>query len=135
MVKFTLSKSVCEFAKLRSIRAMYVSMVYVTRGNVPTCQTHANFSFLRAKVPKMWQLFNLVYQRVKACQFFNFVCQKAFQFFNCFSKEYFNFWIFQLCSTFANFKNIWTILENLSGKTKNLNFDIGKILLGKTLST
>ena len=32
--------------------------------------------------------------------------------------------MFQLCSIFANFKNIWTILENLSHEKNNLNFDI-----------
>ena len=52
-------------------------------------------------------------------------CQKAWQFFNYFSKEK----IFQLWLTFANFKNISVILENLSRETKNLNFDICLFLL------
>ena len=52
-------------------------------------------------------------------------CQKACQFFNYFSKEK----IFQLWLTFANFKNIWVILENSSRETKNLNFDICLFLL------
>ena len=42
-------------------------------------------------------------------------------------KTSFIFLIFQLCLTFADFMNIWAILENLSGETKNLNFDICKI--------
>ena len=69
------------------------------------------------------------------CQIKNvkFTGQKAQQFFNYFSKEFFDFWIFQLCSIFANFKNLWAILENLSCKTKNLNFVIRKISLTKNL--
>ena len=85
---------------------------------VPTSQKHANFSFLRANVPKV-------------CQFFNFAWQKAYQFFNYLTKEFFNFWIFQLSLTFANFNNIWATLENLSRETNNLNFDICKISLRK----
>ena len=84
---------------------------------VPKCQTRAN---KRANVPKV-------------CQIFNFTCQKACQFFTYFPKKFFNFWNFQLCSTFANFKNIWAILENLSRETKNSNFDICKISLRKNL--
>ena len=34
---------------------------------------------------------------------------------------------------YANFKNIWAILEKLSCKTNNLNFDICKISLKKNL--
>ena len=64
-----------------------------------------------------------------ACQSFNFVYQKAYQFFNYFSNKFFNFSIFQSCSPFANFKNIWAILENLSRETENFNFDICKISL------
>ena len=85
--------------------------------NVPTCQRRINFWTWLAKMP--------TYQ--KACQFFNFACQKVYQFFNYFPKEFFNFWIFQFCLTFANFKNIWAILENFSRETKNLNNDIWKI--------
>ena len=66
---------------------------------------------------------------LKACQTFNFACQKAYQFFNNFSEEFLNFWIFQ----FANFKNIWAILENLPHETKNLNFSIYKISLRKKI--
>ena len=82
----------------------------------------------RVSVPKMCQLFNLACQRAKGVQIF---CQ----FFNCFSKEFFNFSIFQSCLPFENFKNIWAILENLSCGTKSLNFDICKISLRKNLST
>ena len=54
--------------------------------------------------------------------------QKARQFLTIFQKKtLFLCRIFQLCLTFANFKNIWEILENLSRETKNLNFDICKI--------
>ena len=138
MVPFTLSQSIYEFAKSHAIRAMCASVVYVRmcqsakrvptsnflRANVPinvlTLQRCASYSTWCAKIPK-------------ANQFFNFVCQKAYQFFNYFSKEFFKFWVFQLCSTFANFKNIWAILENLSSETKNLNFNICKISLRKNL--
>ena len=60
-------------------------------------------------------------------------CQKAYQFFNYFSEEFFNLRIFQLCLTFANFKNIWAILENLPCEKKDLNLSIRKILLRKNL--
>ena len=61
----------------------------------------------------------------KEREFFK-ICQKAYQFFNY-------FWIFQLCLTFANFKNIWAVLENLCRETKNLNFQFSKISLRKDL--
>ena len=38
-----------------------------------------------------------------------------------------------VCSVFANFKNIWAILGNLSRETKISNFGICKILLRKNL--
>ena len=111
------------------------SMVYV-----PTCKTRTNFSFVRVNmlinVPSCQKCAKYSIWRVslpKGCQFFKFACQKTFQFFNYFSKEFFSFSIFQLCSTFANFKNIWAILENLSRETKNLNFGICKISLSKNL--
>ena len=88
--------------------------------NVSMCQRCAKYSTWYVSV-------------AKACQSFNFICQKAYQFFNYFSKEFFNFWIFQSCSPFANVKNIWAILENLSHQTKNLNFVICKISLRKNL--
>ena len=106
------------FSKLCAIRAMIASVVYV-----PTCQTHDNFLFLRVYV-----LINV--QTCHMCANYLIWCanmSKACQFFNCFSKEFFNFRIFQLCSIFANFKNIWAILENLSPKINNLNFDFWKI--------
>ena len=124
MVTSTLSKSVWEFAKSRAYVPCMPAWSTCPRDNVQnacqlliiTCQ-RAN---KRANVPK-------------ACQSFNFVFQKTYQFFNYFLKEFFNFWIFQSCSPFANFKNIWAILENLSRETKNLNFDICKISLRKNL--
>ena len=53
--------------------------------------------------------------------------------FQVFSKSIFNIRIFQLGLTFANFQNIWAILENLSRETKNLYFDVCKISLRKNL--
>ena len=64
------------------IRAMHVSMVYV-----PMCKTHANFALLRV---------NKRSNVLMVCQLFDFACQRVYQFFNYFSKEFFNFWIFQL---------------------------------------
>ena len=58
------------------------------------------------------QIFN---QSAKKCANFSTIFQK---------KIFFNFSVFQLWLTFAKFKNIWAILENLSCGTKNLNFDI-----------
>ena len=126
MVTCTLPQSVWEFAKLRTIRGMRASMVYM-----PMCKTRASFSFLRVNVPHTCHKRGNVRM---LCQLFNFACQRVYQFFNYFSKEFFNFWIFRLCSTFSNFKNICAILENLSRETKNSNFDICKISLRKNLA-
>ena len=118
--KIALSQSALEFANWRSIRVMRDSVIYV-----PKCQACSNFPFLGANVPM---------NVLKACQLFEFARQKAQQFFNCFSKEFFNFSIFQLCSIFANSKNIWAILENLARETEKFNFDICKVLLRKKLA-
>ena len=93
----------------------------------------------RANVPKGYQL--LIFtcrranKRAKSVAVFRFgvpTFQKARKFLTIFQKKVlFNFRIFQLCLTFANFKNVWAILENLSRETKNLNFDICKISLKK----
>ena len=116
---------------------MRSSVVYVPKCQRATCEKRANFSCLCANVSTC----QYMCQRVsvpKSClllafQFFNCSCQKAYQFFNYFSKESFNFWIFQICLTFANFKNIWAVLETSSRETKNLNFDFCKIPLRKNL--
>ena len=89
--------------------------------NVLTCQRCAYFKTCCVNVRK-------------ACQVFNFACQKAYQFFNYFSDEFFNFWIYQSCSVFANLKNIWPVLEKLSRQTKKLSFDICKISWRKNLA-
>ena len=111
------------------------SMVYV-----PTFQTRANFSFVRVNaLINVWTCLSCANYSIwrvnvpNGYQFYKFACEKAYQLYNYFSKELFNFWIFQLCSTFANFKNIWAILANLSRETKNLNFGICKISLRKNL--
>ena len=126
-VNITLFKG---FAKSCAMCAMHASVVYV-----PTCQ--------RFNVVKVWRRLIFTCQRAnkrtnvqifqlgvptfqKEREFFNFICQKAYQFFNY-------FWIFQLCLTFANLKNIWAVLENLSRETKNLNFQFSKISLRKDL--
>ena len=119
--KFWISScwGVNEFAKSRGICTMRACLVSVT-----TCQKRANFWFLRTNV----QLNVPTSQRrtnystwwatvSKTCQFFNFAYQKVDQFFSYFSKEFFYSWIFQLCLTFANFRNIWAIVENLSYET------------------
>ena len=54
------------------MRAIRASVVYV-----PTGQKSANFSFLRANVPRACQFFNLACQRPKACQFFKLACQRG----------------------------------------------------------
>ena len=113
---------------LHAIRAMCVSVIYVPMcksAKVPNACQLLIFTFQRANkranVPKLYQLFNLVCQHAKSEPIFH-ACQKAYQFFNYFSKEFFNFWNFQLCSTFANFRNISAILENLSHKTIKFKF-------------
>ena len=66
-----------------------------------TCYRHANFSTLSA---------NFSTSPAKRHANFSTVFQKK--------NFFFNFWIFQLCLTFANFKNIWAILENLNKEFK-----------------
>ena len=83
---------------------------------------------LRAKNVPKFHFYVPTCQRAKEVAIFQIdvpTCQKACQFFNYFSKEK----NFQLQLTFANFKNIWATLENLSRETKNLNFDICLFLL------
>ena len=79
---------------------------------VPTWQKRANISFLSANV--------VTCQRRAIFQIGVPTCQKACQFFNYFSIEK----MFQLWLTFANFKNTWVILENLSREAKNLKQNI-----------
>ena len=67
------------------------------------------------------------------CQLRKFPCQRASQFFNKFLKEFFNFWNFQLSTTFENFTNISAILDNLSCETKNSSFDICKKFIKEKL--
>ena len=126
------------------------------RANVSTSQKRANFSFLRANVStnalKACQLFILACQRAKGMPIvqlglpifqrctnlstwhanvpiFQPHLPKCIPIFQLFLKGVFQFLnfsvMFNIC--IANFKNIWAILENLSRKTKNLNFDIFKI--------
>ena len=87
----------------------------------------------RANVLKVYPLLNLGCQHARGETNFSTWQPKDVQIFQLFFKEFFNFWIFQSCSTFANFKNIRVILENLSRKAKNFNFDICKISLKKNL--
>ena len=86
--------------------------------DMPTCQkacrvfnlacdhakSHANFSNCHGKV-----------------SIFQYHLPTGVPFFQLFSKKNI-FGIFQLYLTFANFKNIWTILEHLSFKIKYPNF-------------
>ena len=74
---------------------------------------------MRAYVPKASQHFIFTCQRAKNVLFFKLACQRTNRranFFNYFSKET----MFQVWLTFANFKNTWAILENLSRETENL---------------
>ena len=111
------------------------------RAYMRTYQKRTNFSFLHGNVP----INGSTYQRARCvsviqfgmlacqetCQIFKFACQKPEKFFNYFSNEFFNFRTSQVCLTFSNFRNVWTILENFSRETKNLIFDICKISLRK----
>ena len=87
----------------------------------------------RGNMPNKCQLLIFTCQRVKGLPFIQFgvpTCQRGANFLTIVQK---NFWIFQLCSTFASFKNIWAILETLSRKAKNLDFDICQVSLRKNL--
>ena len=88
--------------------------------NMPTYQGRASFS--------TWRQSAKTYQNVSI---FQLNLPKGVPTFQLFSKTIFQFWNFQLRLTFTNLKNIWAILENLSGEIKNLSFDICKIELKK----
>ena len=104
-VSCVLAWSTCPIANVPKACQRLIVMcqradVPILQLGVPTCQRRANFSTLPKSVPTFPLLF----------------------------KKIFNLWIFQLCLTFANFKNIWAIPENLSREIKNLNLDMSKIL-------
>ena len=102
-VPYVLAWSTCACAKVPNACQLLIFLSTNVPINVLTCQRCTNYLTWCANMPK-------------ANQFFNFACQKAYQFFNYFSNKFFNFLIFQLYSAFANFKNIWAILENLWSK-------------------
>ena len=81
----------------------------------------------RFNVQKVCQLFNLVFQRAKGMPIFQLCLQKGVPVFQLFFKRIFRF------LNFSVKLNIWTVIENLSRETKNLNFDICEISLRKNL--
>ena len=81
---------------------------------------HACHAYLRVKNVPTFHFYVPTCQRRAIFQIGVPTCQKACQFFNYFSKEK----MFQLWLTFANFKNTWAILENLSREAKNLKQNI-----------
>ena len=86
------------------------------RAYVPKACRHFIFMCQRAKdVP----FFKLVCQRAKSVPFFKLACQLAKSRAN-FSTIFQNKKMFQLWLTYANFKNTWAILEDLSREAKNL---------------
>ena len=102
-----------EFVKSHAMRTMRISVVYVPtwqRGNMPKACHIFIFTCQRTNAQKVWQFFNLACQHAKDVLIFQ-------------KKIFFNFSVFKLWLTFANFKNIWAILEYLSRETKNLNFE------------
>ena len=92
----------------------------ISQIGVPTCQKRANISFLCGNVPKTCHFPNWRANMPKACQFFNY-----------FSKEK----MFQLWLFFANVKNTWAILENLSREVKNLKQIFWHLLVSPMHST
>ena len=93
--------------------------------NVSTCNKYADFSLLCANVP-----INLpTSQGPKGVPIFQLHLPKGVPF----CQKNFCAWIFQLSIKFTNFWNISAIVENFSCETKNVNFDICKILLRKLL--
>ena len=103
------------------MRIMSASVIWV-----PTCQ-HDN-------VPKTCQFFNLACANVpKGVPIFQLRLPKGVTIFYLFFKGIFKFLNFSVMLNIciANFKNIWAIREKLSCETKNLKFDIWKILSSK----
>ena len=115
--------------------------------NVPMCQRCASYSTWSANVPKSchraifptWranrvpifhfggQIFkHSFYEILRESSILYYYIKKVLHYTSCHMEM-------QLCSRFANFKNIWAILENLSRETKNLNFGICKLSLRKNL--
>ena len=84
------------------------------------CKQSANFSF-------WWPNFQTFFLRNTKGKFYTLLLHKKVLHYTSCHME------MQLCSRFANFKNIWAILENLSRETKNLNFGICKLSLRKNL--
>ena len=102
---------------------------------VRTCQMHASYSIWHANMPKACQYFNLAWQGAKMGANFPTSPAKRRTRISSIFKEIFQFFHFSVMLNIciSNFKNIWTILENLSLETKNLNVDTCKISLGKSL--
>ena len=112
-----------EFAKLRAMRAMRAQVLKACQHFIFLCEHAKDVSFFklacqRARSVPTFYFQEPTCQSAKDVPFSNGVprCQKVCQFFNYFSKEK----MFQLSLTFANFKNTWAILENLSREAKNL---------------
>ena len=89
MVTFTLSQRIWE---LNHVPYM------------PSCQRCANYSIWCPNVPK-------------GCQSSNLARQKAYQFFNCFSKEFFNY------LNFSIILNIWEFQEYFGNSRKLISWN------------
>ena len=107
----------CPCAKIVPTSYFYVSK----------CQ----FVIKHANVPKACQFFNLTQQSAKKRANFSTSSAKRRTNFSIIFQNNFSILKFSIVFNITNFKNIWAILENLSGKIKNLSFDICKIELRK----
>ena len=142
MATFTLSQSLWEFAKSRDIRT---SVVYM-----PTCQTRTNFSFLRAtcqkicrrakkcanvpkNMPTCLRCANFSTWRAKCVPILQFRLLKGVPIFQLFFKRIFQFFIFSIMLNICKFQDYLANSRKLILRNKELNFDISKISLRKSL--
>ena len=138
MVTFTLSQRLLEFAKSHAIHIMCARVVYV-----PTCQMHANFSFLHSNV-----LINMSTSQKcasdstwhvnvpKACQFLNFTCQNGITIFQSFFKRIFQFLNFSIMLNISKFQELMGNSRKFIWQNKEFKFShLYNFIKGETLST
>ena len=124
MVTFTLSQSIYEFAKLRVIRAMCASMVYVAtcQSAKPMPTSHFLRANKRANVLKVCQLFNLVCQHAKGEPIFQLRLPKGVPVFQLFFKIIFRFLNFLIILNICKLQEYLGNSRKLISRNKEYKF-------------
>ena len=113
MVTFILLQSLSESAKSHVIHVMRASVVYVT-----TCQTRANFSFLRADVPINVR----TCQSAKGVPFIRLRLPKDIPIFELFFKRIFQFFNFSIMLNICKFQGYLGISRKFISRNKEFKF-------------